>query len=155
MGILFSACTPKRSLKVLVKSGKKLRNADGPFGNGSDAYVTLRLLDNGGKTIGGPFQTTVKSEGANPVWNEEFVFHDLQSPGAYTLRINVLDKDEFLGIKAFDKFDRDDVLGKVDFHLGTLENTNEYQDRELIIVDGYVSDSTLRVGFHTGGQWGK
>lgn len=117
--------------------------------------MKLRIVDSNGRTVAGPKETSVKDEcGANPVWNEEVVFDGLETPGAYTLVVTVLDKDSVLGIDALDCLAADDKLGKADFDLGTLSKTDKWQDKTLIVVDGWFSDSTVNLSLSTCGDWG-
>eukprot|EP00444_Apocalathium_aciculiferum_P032732 CAMPEP_0183487900 /NCGR_PEP_ID=MMETSP0370-20130417/180672_1 /TAXON_ID=268820 /ORGANISM="Peridinium aciculiferum, Strain PAER-2" /LENGTH=310 /DNA_ID=CAMNT_0025681229 /DNA_START=52 /DNA_END=985 /DNA_ORIENTATION=+ len=142
-------------LKVLVKSARNLKDADGALGGGTDAYVRMRILDADGNTVAGPKETTVKNEcGANPEFNEEFIFEDLEAPGSYTLKVTVLDKDSLLSIGALDAFAADDKLGSATLDLGTLSNTEDMVDKELIIADGWFSDSTVNIAVRTCGGWG-
>mmetsp|Transcript_154375 Transcript_154375/g.495026 ORF Transcript_154375/g.495026 Transcript_154375/m.495026 type:complete len:199 (+) Transcript_154375:290-886(+) len=139
-------------LKVLVKSARNLKDADGAFGGGTDAFIRMRILDADGNTVAGPKETSVKNEcGANPEFNEEFLFKDLEAPGSYTLKVTVLDKDSLLGL---DVLAADDKLGSATLDLGTLGNTEDMVDKELIISDGWFSDSTVNIAVSTCGGWG-
>mmetsp|Transcript_90827 Transcript_90827/g.256023 ORF Transcript_90827/g.256023 Transcript_90827/m.256023 type:complete len:145 (-) Transcript_90827:311-745(-) len=139
-------------LKVLVKNARNLKDADAAFGGKTDAYVRMRILDADGKTVAGPKETSVKDEGgANPVFNEEFLFKDLETPGSYTLKVTVLDKDSLVGL---DVLAADDKLGSATLDLGTLSNTEDMVDKELMIADGWFSDSTVNIAVSTCGGWG-
>merc|ERR1712007_282502 len=92
-----AAVSRGRTLVVKVRNAAGLRNTDGPFAGKSDPYVVLRLVNSKGKIVAGPKQTSVKDDTLNPVWNEEIVFQGLDTPAAYTLKVNIFDKDTFLG----------------------------------------------------------
>jgi len=142
-------------LKVLVKNARNLKDADAAFGGNTDAYVRMRILDADGETVAGPKETSVENEGgANPEFNEEFLFEDLGTPSSYTLKVTVLDKDSLLGIGALDVLAADDKLGSATLDLGTLSNTEDMVDKELIIADGWFSDSTVNIAVSTCGGWG-
>jgi len=145
-----------RKLVVRVKNATGLRNTDGPFAGKSDPYVILRLVDGNGKTVAGPKQTSVKDDTLDPVWNEDIVFEGLDTPAAYTLRINVFDKDTFLGTGHLDWLSSDDKLGDVKVDLGTLYNTRGFQDQELVIERRKFGlfKAKLNIGLSTQGQWG-
>lgn len=145
-----------RKLVVRVRNASGLRNTDGPFAGKSDPYVVLRLVDASGKTVAAPKQTSVKDDTLNPVWNEDIAFEGLDTPAAYTLKINLFDKDTFLGTGHLDWLFPDDKLGDGKVDLGTLYNTREFQDRELVIERrkfGFMK-AKLNIALSTLGQWG-
>lgn len=145
-----------RKLVVHVKNASGLRNTDGPFAGKSDPYVILRLVDASGKTVAGPKQTGVKDDTLNPVWNEEIVFEGLDTPAAYTLKLNVFDKDTFLGTGHLDWLSSDDRLGDGAVDLGTLYKSKGFQEKELVIERrklGFVK-AKLNIALSTLGQWG-
>jgi Ca2+-dependent lipid-binding protein len=153
MGGTGSGGDRSRRLVVRVKNATGLRNTDGPFAGKSDPYVILRLVDAKGKTVAGPKQTSVKADTLNPVWNENIVFDRIDTPAAYTLKINVFDQDKLLGV---DWLARDDKLGDGTVDLGTLYRTGNEQDKQLIIERrklGFVK-ATLNISLDTEGQWG-
>jgi len=144
------------ALVVHVNNATGLRNADFPFGGLSDPYVVLRLIDPSGKTIAGPKQTSVKGDTLDPVWNENIVFEGLDTPAAYTLKVNVFDKDTFLGSGYLDWLVSDDKLGHGQVDLGTLYNTRAYQEKELIVERRKFGlfKARLYISLCTLGQWG-
>lgn len=144
------------SLIVRVKHATGLRNTDGPFAGKSDPYVVLRLVDSHGKTVMGPKQTSVKKDTLSPVWNEDVVFEGLQHPAAYTLKVNIFDKDTLLGTGHFDWLSADDKLGSGEVDLGMLYNTRAFQDKELTVERRKLGLFTakLNIGLSTLGCWG-
>jgi len=145
------------SLDVWVKRAEGLKDADSGFGGSSDSYVRVRLVDGDGQTVMGPRKThVVENGGANPEWNEHICFEGLDTPGAYTLKITVLDKDSVLGMEnaVADMMAADDKLGATTFDLGTLDCSEEWQDQELIIADGWFSDSKVFLALNNKGEWG-
>lgn len=141
---------------VRVKRATGLRDTDGLFAGKSDPYVVLRLVDSRGKTVAGPKQTSVKQDTLKPVWNEDIVFEGLDMPAAYTLRVNLFDKDTFLGTGHLDWLAADDKLRHGTVDLGTLYNSREFQDKELIVERRKFGlfTATLNIGLCTLGQWG-
>jgi len=141
-----SAFGSKNTLRVKVHSAKNLRDADwGPFQGGSDAYVRLRVVDDDDQNrVIQTCQTKVISS-QNPEWNQEFTFANLEHPGAYTIKFNVLDKD-FLT--------KDDPLGETSVDLGMLTAEAGWQDFSDVWIDGYVFKSYLNFSLSTGGGWG-
>mmetsp|Transcript_51578 Transcript_51578/g.102455 ORF Transcript_51578/g.102455 Transcript_51578/m.102455 type:complete len:713 (+) Transcript_51578:77-2215(+) len=145
------------NLMVWLKRASNLKNADGLFSGSSDSYVTLRLVDGDGKTVSVPQQSKVIPDGGpNPHWNEQFVFEGLDTPAAYTLKVSVLDKDSLFGLEGqiADYLAMDDKLGAATVDLGTLANTTEFQEMEIVISDGWFSDSTVSLALNTHGGWG-
>jgi len=142
-----------RTLVVKVKNATGLRNADHFFAGKSDPYVILRLVDAKGKTVAGPKQTSIKDDTLNPVWNEDIVFDGLDTPAAYSLKINVFDKDYGMGI---DWLNPDDKLGDAMIDLGALYNSRDFQPHEVTIERrkfGFIK-AKLNIGLSTMGQWG-
>eukprot|EP00416_Gambierdiscus_australes_P011113 CAMPEP_0171134806 /NCGR_PEP_ID=MMETSP0766_2-20121228/128659_1 /TAXON_ID=439317 /ORGANISM="Gambierdiscus australes, Strain CAWD 149" /LENGTH=220 /DNA_ID=CAMNT_0011598273 /DNA_START=30 /DNA_END=690 /DNA_ORIENTATION=+ len=123
------------TLVVRVRRASGLRNTDGPFAGKADPYVKLCLVDPRRRTVAGPRQTSVKANTLKPVWNEDITFEGIDTPAAYTLRLEVLDKDLLLGLSATlaDSLVPDDKLGAAEVDLGTLYNSEGFQERELII----------------------
>mmetsp|Transcript_21048 Transcript_21048/g.29083 ORF Transcript_21048/g.29083 Transcript_21048/m.29083 type:complete len:151 (-) Transcript_21048:228-680(-) len=146
------------SLAVLVKKASNLRDEDGIGQGGSDAYVKARIVDSDGNTVAGPMETSVKNDDSDPEWMEELLFEGLETPGAYTLKLNVLDKDSVLGIggEIADCLAADDKLGSADVDLGTLANSEDFQDQELVIERRFFGacKSTLSIALSTKGGWG-
>jgi len=145
-----------KKLVVRVKNAIGLRNTDGPFAGKSDPYVILRLVDASGKTVAGPKQTSVKDDTLSPVWNEDIVFEGLDTPAAYTLKLNVFDKDTFLGTGHLDWLSSDDKLGDGSVILGTLYRNPGFQERELVIERRKLGlfKAKLNIALSTEGQWG-
>ena len=56
---------------------------------------------------------------------------ELETSGAYTLRVTVLDKDSAAGIDILDVFAADDKLGSAKLDLGELKNIDAYEDKPL------------------------
>lgn len=134
------------NLKVKMISAKNLRDADwGPFSGASDAYVRMRVVDDDDHSRVIATQQTKVVSSQNPTWNQEFTFSNLEHPGAYTIKLNVLDKD-FLT--------RDDPLGETSVDLGTLTQEAGWQEFNDIWIDGYVFKSYLNFALSTGGGWG-
>lgn len=107
--------------------------------------------------MGPPQQTRILwNTNSEPHWNEVFDFEGLKTPAAYTLKISVLDKDSLLGLQndTADWLAAEDVLGKGEVDLGTLDNVSAYQDREVMINDGWFKDTTITIALHTRGGWG-
>lgn len=106
--------------------------------------------------LAGPKQTSVKQDTLKPVWNEDIVFEGLDMPAAYTVRVNLFDKDTFLGTGHLDWLAADDKLGHGTVDLGTLYNSREFQDKELIVERRKFGlfTATLNIGLCTLGQWG-
>jgi len=145
------------SLLVWLKRADNLKDSDGIGGGSSDAYVKLRLVDGDGNTVSVPQESKVIPDGGpNPHWNEQFVFEGLDTPAAYTLKVSVLDKDSILGLEGdvADFLAVDDKLGAATVDLGTLANTTEFQDMDIMISDGYFTDSTVSLALNTHGEWG-
>jgi hypothetical protein len=123
---------PQFNLVLKVKNATGLRNADGMFAGKSDPYVVVHLVDGNGKDVGGkPQQTTCKEDTLDPVWNEDIVFNGLEDPHAYTLRMNVFDKDTFLGSGHFDWLSKDDQLGDGKIPLNKISHTEQFLDERL------------------------
>ena len=151
-----SAGLTPNSLMVWIKGATGLKDADGAFGGSSDSYVRLRILDGDGNTIKGPRETRVIHEGgADPVWNEEIEFEGLTTPGLYSLKLTVLDYDSVLGMEneIADCLAADDKLGAATIDLGELDNSKDWQDRDLVIADGWFADSGLSISLNTRGGW--
>merc|ERR1712107_278361 len=146
----------QNALKVLVKNAANLRNTDGLCAGVSNPYVILRLVDAKGGTVAGPKQTSVKDDTLDPVWNEEVVFEGLDTPAAYTLQANVLDKDTLLGTGLLDWMSKDDALGDGKVDLGTLYRVDRFQDCRLVIEQRKLGliEATLNIALSTQGQWG-
>jgi Ca2+-dependent lipid-binding protein len=145
-----------RRLVVRVKNATGLRDTDGPFAGKSDPYVILRIVDAKGKTVAGPKQTSVKDDTLHPVWNEDIVFDGLETPSAYTLKMNVFDKDTLLGTGHLDWMSSDDALGDGKVDLGTLYRSTGFQDKELVIEWRKLGlfKAKLNIALSTQGQWG-
>ena len=56
---------------------------------------------------------------------------ELETSGAYTLRVTVLDKDSAADIDILDVFAADDKLGSAKLDLGELKNTDAFEDKPL------------------------
>ena len=56
---------------------------------------------------------------------------ELETSGAYTLRVTVLDKDSAADIDILDVLAADDKLGSAKLDLGELKNTDAYEDKPL------------------------
>jgi len=136
------------TLKVKIISAKNLRDADwGPFGGESDPYVRIRIVDDDdhSKELASAKTKVLNEGGKNPVWNQEFTFPNLEHPGAYTIKLNVLDKDWLTA---------DDPLGETSVDLGTLTAETGWQEFKDVWIDGYVYKSYLTFALSTGGGWG-
>mmetsp|Transcript_69570 Transcript_69570/g.137687 ORF Transcript_69570/g.137687 Transcript_69570/m.137687 type:complete len:730 (+) Transcript_69570:49-2238(+) len=148
------------NLSVWLKDASGLKDSDGLGRGSSDSYVKFRLVDGDGNTVKGPFESKVIPDGGpNPKWNQVMTIEGLKSPGAYTLKLSVLDKDSVLGLGGLggemaDSLISDDKLGSAQVNLGELQCCKKYQMRNLIIVDGWFQDSTLTIGLNTEGNWG-
>lgn len=138
---------PGHKLLVKIKCARGLRDADWAFSGGSDPYVRLRIVhdDDHNKVLRTTKTKILKEGGRDPVWNEEFTFSDLATPGAYTLKLNVLDKDFLTS---------DDPLGEVTVPLGTLSAETGWQDFDNVWIDGVLFKSYLSFSLSTQGQWG-
>mmetsp|Transcript_46607 Transcript_46607/g.107643 ORF Transcript_46607/g.107643 Transcript_46607/m.107643 type:complete len:297 (+) Transcript_46607:60-950(+) len=137
---------PKNNLTVLVKSAKNLKDRDGIFSGKSDPYVRLRIVaDDDHTQVVHLKETKTKNGTHNPVWNEKISFANLETPGAYTLKVNVLDKDYLT---------RDDPLGETTIDLGTLTDSPGLQDFDDVWIDGFVWKAYLSFSVSTGGGWG-
>eukprot|EP00929_Paragymnodinium_shiwhaense_P032118 TRINITY_DN17861_c0_g1_i4.p2 TRINITY_DN17861_c0_g1~~TRINITY_DN17861_c0_g1_i4.p2 ORF type:complete len:263 (-),score=71.39 TRINITY_DN17861_c0_g1_i4:178-966(-) len=123
-------------IKILVKSAKGLKDADGPF-NGSDPYVYLTL-------DGQSQQTSTVNGTSDPEWNEEKVFEGVEMPGSKILDIRVYDDDPV----------KDDKIGAYKLDLGKLIATSDPQDFEVIVDDGWFKDATLQFTVQTDGSFG-
>mmetsp|Transcript_32701 Transcript_32701/g.66089 ORF Transcript_32701/g.66089 Transcript_32701/m.66089 type:complete len:291 (+) Transcript_32701:62-934(+) len=133
------------TLTVKVKSAKNLADRDGIFSGESDPYVRLRLVADDDHTQVVASRRTKTLCGSNPKWNETFTFAGLDEPGAYTLKLNVLDKDYFT---------RDDPLGETTIDLGVLTDTQGFQPFDDVWIDGYIFKAYLSFEVSTGGGWG-
>merc|ERR1712232_360862 len=145
------------TLSVWLREAKGLKDTDGLGGGSSDSYVRFRVVDGDGNTVKGPFESKVINDGGrNPKWNQVIDIEGLKTPGAYTLKLSVLDKDSVLGLGGdiADCLASDDKLGSAQVDLGELQCCKKYQMRKLIIVDGWFQDSTLTIGLNTEGTWG-
>jgi len=141
-----SAFGSTNTLKVKMKNATNLRDADwGPFSGASDAYVRIRVVDD--DDLNRVIQTckTKVVSSQNPSWDQEFTFANLDHPGAYTIKFNVLDKD---------MFSSDDPLGETSVDLGTLTAEKGWQDFNDVWIDGYIFKSYLSFSLSTGGGWG-
>jgi len=147
--------SPNR-LTVWLKRAKNLKNADGIMSGVSDPYATLRLVDGSGKLVKAIKKSRVVDNDLNPTWNEQFDFEGLDSPSSYTLIVNVLDQDSFLGLpgKLADLLAADDKLGEASVNLGTLKRSEDFQDMELEIAKGWLSKSTVSIALHNWNEWG-
>ena len=56
---------------------------------------------------------------------------ELETSGAYTLRVTVLDKVSAADIDILDVLAADDKLGSAKLDLGELENTDAFEDKPL------------------------
>mmetsp|Transcript_54407 Transcript_54407/g.150936 ORF Transcript_54407/g.150936 Transcript_54407/m.150936 type:complete len:295 (-) Transcript_54407:94-978(-) len=134
------------TLTVKIKRAKNLADKDGIFSGHSDPYVRVRIVDDYDHTQEIATQRTkIKSNTANPVWDETFTFPDLQEPGTYTLKLNVLDKDYL---------NRDDPLGEAVIDLGKLTDVQQFQDYDDVWIDGWVFKAYLSFSVSTHGRWG-
>lgn len=146
-----------RSLGVWVRRASGLADTDGLGAGSADSYAMVRIIDDDGNTMAGPGYTgVIQDGGANPEWNDLITFEGLDKPTSYKLVVTVLDKDSFLGFggDVADYMAADDKLGKATFDLGELDNSEEWQEKELCIADGWFSDSNVTIAFNTAGQWG-
>jgi phosphatidylserine/phosphatidylglycerophosphate/cardiolipin synthase-like enzyme len=143
-------------LTVWLKRAKNLKNADGVMGGVSDPYAVLRLVDGSGKLVKPLVKSRVVDNDLNPQWNEQFDFEGLDSPSSYTLKINVLDQDSFLGLPGAvaDWLAADDALGEASVDLSTLRRSEDFQDMDLEIAKGWLSNSTVSIGLHNWNEWG-
>lgn len=144
-------------LTVWIKSAANLKDADGVGGGSSDSYVRLRVVDPDDNTISGPHYSSVCQDGGDsPVWNDVVYMEGLDQPASYTLKVTVLDKDSVLGFESdiLDNMVPDDKLGSASVDMGTLESSTDWQDQELIVSDGWFSDSTVTLSLNTSGSWG-
>jgi len=136
------------TLVVTVKSAKNLRDADGIFSGKSDPYCRIRIVDDNDHTtdiVGTKKTKVINGGGENPEWNETFTFAGLDTPAAYTLYLNVLDKDYFT---------RDDPLGEARVDLGTLTHAKGGQEFRDVWIDGYIWKAYLSFSLSTRGGWG-
>eukprot|EP00408_Alexandrium_pacificum_P050979 CAMPEP_0171265638 /NCGR_PEP_ID=MMETSP0790-20130122/58226_1 /TAXON_ID=2925 /ORGANISM="Alexandrium catenella, Strain OF101" /LENGTH=291 /DNA_ID=CAMNT_0011734309 /DNA_START=48 /DNA_END=923 /DNA_ORIENTATION=+ len=136
---------PSNVLTVKIKSAKNLADKDGVFSGHSDPYVRLRLVADDDHTQVVASKRTKVLSGANPEWNETFKFAGLEEPGAYTLKLNVLDKDYFT---------KDDPLGETTIDLGTLSDSGGFQAFDDVWIDGYIFKAYLSFEVSTAGGWG-
>jgi len=149
---------PKNKLTVWLKKASYVKNADTGSSGSSDSYVTLRVVDENGKTVGSTHESrTLWDGGRNPEWNEQFEFEGLKNPAACKLVLNMLDKDSLFGLKGgfADWLVRDDKLGSATVDLGTLKKTRAFQDMEISVLQGIFHDTMLSISVNTQGQWGK
>jgi len=123
----------------------------------SDVYVKLKVLDGKGQQVGFTQKTSpLESGNADPYWNEQFDFEGLIIPEACTLKMLVKQKDSSLGAsnKVADWLDKDGKLGSATISLGILKRTTEFQSFDVVIADGWFSQSRVSIAVNTLGQWG-
>jgi hypothetical protein len=139
---------PPTTLVVKVKHARGLKSTDGMFAGKSDPYVVCHLLDKNGKDVTGPNESSVKENTLDPVWDEDMVFEGLDNPSDYTVRMNVFDKDTFLGTGYLDWLSKDDALGDGKIKLGQVRMKETWQDFNLPIDAKLKSKhkGTLSVG---------
>merc|ERR1719221_1290042 len=116
------------------------------FVDNNDPYVYCELLNEKGKRIGNPAQTSVlKSAGHDATWNETLRFPSeiLTFPQAYTLKLSVWDKDT---VKT------DDPLGKYEMKLSKLIRTPMGSDFSETLEGGKGAVLTFNV--NSEGTWG-
>jgi len=136
------------TLLVKIIKAKDLKDADGRFSGKSDPYVRLKLLDHAGDPLDQTDKckrTTTKQNTNDPFWDETYTFGNLSNPCSYKLKLNVLDKDYFT---------RDDDLGDTTIELGSLLDTDEWQQFNDLPIAGYIWKSLLTVHLNTKGSWG-
>jgi Ca2+-dependent lipid-binding protein len=109
-------------ITVVLQKVMNIRDKDGV--GKSDPYVMLQLERRrlGPDKVLGKHESSRKSNTCNPVYNETFTFHDVDSLNEIELSIKVMDED----------VGRDDCLGKVevDFEHAGLSST----PKEIIAV---------------------
>jgi hypothetical protein len=139
---------PPTTLVVKVKHARGLKSTDGMFAGKSDPYVVCHLVDKNGKDVTGANETSVKENTLDPVWDEDMVFEGLDNPSDYTVRMNVFDKDTFLGTGYLDWLSKDDNLGDGKIKLGQVRMKEMWQDFNLPIDAKLKSKhkGTLSVG---------
>jgi hypothetical protein len=122
------------NLVVKVKSAEGVKETDSTFFAGkSDPYVVLHLVDANNKDVKKfkPKQTSVCDNTLNPVWDEDIVFKGLTNPYDYSLRLNMFDKDTFLGTGHLDWLSRDDPLGDGVVSLQKIQQADTWYDAPL------------------------
>jgi hypothetical protein len=116
------------------------------FADGNDPYVYCELLNEKGKNIGNPAQTSVvKNAGQQAEWNETLRFSSeiLTFPQAYTLKLTVFDKDDMK---------RDDLLGKYELKLSKLIRSPMGTEFTELLDGGKGAALTFKISSE--GTWG-
>jgi len=104
----------------------------------ADPYVYIKLDGHD------PLRTATVNNDDNPEWNEILTFEGVENPAAKELDIAIYDDDTF----------KDDKMARFTLDLGTLKWTDEAQEFEVVVVDGYFSDSKLFFTVKLDGTWG-
>merc|ERR1719223_1824830 len=125
------------SVQIFLMKAENLGGGDG-LGMAADPYVYIKLEGCD------PLRSATVANDRNPEWNEIMLFENVESPASKELDICLYDDDTF----------KDDKMAQFKLDLGTLIQTDEPQEFNIVVVDGYFSDSTLTFSVKTDGSWG-
>jgi Ca2+-dependent lipid-binding protein len=124
-------------IEFFMIRASNLESDDGPL-NKSDPYVYIQL--EGCE----PLRSATVESSLNPEWNEVLTFSGVVNPAAKVLDIAIYDDDTF----------KDDKIGGYKLDLGTLMQTDEPQEFEVVVDDGWFSNATLTFTVKLDGTWG-